>query len=481
MFTPDYIVDIILDSVGYTDDQIIDKKIMEPSFGEGIFLIHIIKRLLRECKRLGLSKEETAKQLENNIYGIELDSCCFNAAVAQINQLLSDEGYQEVQLHLYNQNALKWANFDFADYVIGNPPYVRIHEFNDDFKDIVSNFSFSKGMTDMYVLFFELGLKILNDQGRLGFITPNSYFVNKAQRNFRKYLLDNNLISSITDFGDSRIFDNIQTYTAITILNKDRKEADFTYSLVDKNGNGIYTSVYNADILNEKGEAWYFTKQEDVDFLQSVRSRKNAVKDYCNIQYGFETNRNDIYIGQIVDDDRDDVKIFNGYNVEAGILRKAAKSPEDYRGGDKWIIFPYEVKDNKTRLMPEDVLKQKYPFAYKYLLDHEDELDKRSMDKNASWYQFGRTQGLNNCYRKKLVVSRIINKDAERFDVEVLSEDEMVYTGIYITSDNDSNLDLIKDVLESEDFMRYAKLCCKNLSGGYGYISIDIIKNYRFD
>ena len=78
-------------------------------------------------------------------------------------------------------------------------------------------------------------------------------------------------------------------------------------------------------------------------------------------------------------------------------------------------------------------------------------------------------------------MSRIINKDAERFDVEVLSEDEMVYTGIYITSDNDSNLDLIKDVLESEDFMRYAKLCCKNLSGVYGYISIDIIKNYRFD
>lgn len=472
---------MILDSVGYTDNQIINKKIMEPSFGEGIFLIHIIKRLLRECKRLGLSKEETAEQLENNIYGIELDSYCFNTAVAQINQLLSDEGHQEVQLHLYNQNALKWANFGLVDYVVGNPPYVRIHEFDNDMKGIINDFSFSKGMTDMYVLFFELGLKMLNNQGGLGFITPNSYFVNKAQKNFRKYLLENNLISSITDFGDSRIFDNIQTYTAITILNKDRKEADFIYSLANKDGNSIYTSVYNANVLDRKGEAWHFTRQEDVNFLQSVRSKKNIVKDYCNIQYGFETNRNDIYIGSVVDDDRDDVKIFNGYDVETGILRKAAKSPEDYREGNEWIIFPYEVRDNKIKLISEDVLKQRYPFAYKYLLDHKDELSKRSMDKNASWYQFGRTQGLNNCYRKKLVVSRVINKDAERFDVEVLSEDEMVYTGIYITSDNNSNLDLIKNVLESKEFMRYAKFCCKNLSGGYGYISIDIIKNYRFD
>ena len=34
VMTPDYIVDMILDDIGYTGDNILNKKIMEPSFGK---------------------------------------------------------------------------------------------------------------------------------------------------------------------------------------------------------------------------------------------------------------------------------------------------------------------------------------------------------------------------------------------------------------------------------------------------------------
>ena len=53
VFTPQYIVDIMLDKIGYKDENIIDKKIMEPSFGKGVFICTIIKRLVEYCISIG--------------------------------------------------------------------------------------------------------------------------------------------------------------------------------------------------------------------------------------------------------------------------------------------------------------------------------------------------------------------------------------------------------------------------------------------
>ena len=50
VFTPNHIVDLILDEVGYFGEKIINRKILEPSFGDGAFLIKIIQRLIDTCK-----------------------------------------------------------------------------------------------------------------------------------------------------------------------------------------------------------------------------------------------------------------------------------------------------------------------------------------------------------------------------------------------------------------------------------------------
>ncbi|ACV11886.1 adenine-specific DNA methyltransferase [Halorhabdus utahensis DSM 12940] len=62
------------------------------------------------------------------------------------------------------------------DYIIGNPPYVPITEIDESKKDNYRNcFKTAAGRFDLYILFFERALNLLNDGGRLAFITPEKF------------------------------------------------------------------------------------------------------------------------------------------------------------------------------------------------------------------------------------------------------------------------------------------------------------------
>ena len=45
VFTPDNLVELILDEIKYDSEKILGKKILEPSFGNGAFLKTIVKRI----------------------------------------------------------------------------------------------------------------------------------------------------------------------------------------------------------------------------------------------------------------------------------------------------------------------------------------------------------------------------------------------------------------------------------------------------
>ena len=56
--TPDGIVSMILNNIGYTENHVLTRKIMEPSFGDGAFLINIVQRIISEGTKIGLSKQQ---------------------------------------------------------------------------------------------------------------------------------------------------------------------------------------------------------------------------------------------------------------------------------------------------------------------------------------------------------------------------------------------------------------------------------------
>lgn len=272
--TPDGIVSMILNSIGYTGQHVLTKTIMEPSFGDGAFLINIIQRIITEGKKAGLTEFEVGSIINSKVLGIEKDENLYNRALERLNSLLDVYGVKNVTWdHLICDDTLiAYKTFENClDYVVGNPPYVRIHNIPDEYRDVVKEFRFVDGMIDLYVIFYEIGLLMLNDTGKLGYISPNSFMKNTSQRAFRNYLVENKYISAIYDFKTSKIFDDADTYTCICILNKNKSRVDFS---VDYKEFSMYQMVvenrfkyeYFRDQLQDK--AWNLSSDDDIKFLE---------------------------------------------------------------------------------------------------------------------------------------------------------------------------------------------------------------------
>ena len=101
------------------------------------------------------------------------------------------------------------------DIVIGNPPYLTVKR---------SDFPMYEWNTDLYKMFFEIGIKrLLNNSGLLSYITPKFYLVNLDDEKMREYLMDNMHIDFLSFCNP---FD-VVTENVITMLRKDKSKQTF--------------------------------------------------------------------------------------------------------------------------------------------------------------------------------------------------------------------------------------------------------------
>ena len=481
VYTPKWIVDEILKEIGYTGKKILDKKIIDPACGDGVFLIQIVNKLIKEAKENNKTINEIKQILENNVYGIEIDKNEYIKCINNLNNLIKNKlkiDDLNINWRIYNDNALiKYKEFiNFFDYVVGNPPYIRIHNLDKDTRKIIkNNFEFNQGILDIYLSFFELGFKILNKNGILGYITPNSFLKNSSYKEFRKFLKQKKAIKVLINFKSHKIFKNFSTYTAITIIDFNNSKDSFEYKELLNNEIKKINEI-RFDELDDR--SWYFSSKDDMKFLEKLyKDAIYKVSDFFEVQYGFATLRDKIFIWEIKEE-KNNLVLFNNYRIEKEILKKVVKG-STYKWNNseiKYIIFPYLKKYNRFVPIPEEELKNKFPKTYKYLLLHKKELLKRDRDKGANWYEFGRSQWVQTSHNEKIVVSNLI-KDKVNF--HLLEKDIYVYSGIFIIKKkSEYSWDIIIDILNSEEFKRYIMIKGKDFSGGYKSITSNLIKNF---
>ena len=88
VFTPDWIVDEILNSVNYLDNDILYKKIIDPACGDGAFLKNIVRRIIKKCIEIDATNERIIEILENCVYGIEIDEIAFYNCIKNLNNII---------------------------------------------------------------------------------------------------------------------------------------------------------------------------------------------------------------------------------------------------------------------------------------------------------------------------------------------------------------------------------------------------------
>lgn len=451
-YTPDFMVDNILDLSGYDDDNILYKHIIDNSCGNGAFLVKIVDRYCQKAISVNLTKETIKTHLGTYIHGIEIDYNECKKCITNINSVAESYGISCVKWDIKCTNALTVNEYNNKmDFVVGNPPYVRIHNLGKN-SDNIRNYKFSQnGMTDMFIVFYEIGIKMLNNTGILGYITPSSYFNSLAGRYLRNYIISNNLLFKIVNLKHYQVFE-CTTYSAISILcmNNPKKEIEY-FEYDENNKKPIFIDLLNTDYyyINKN---FYFSNKENLVFLKKVLSFKTYKENFI-IKNGFATLADKFFIGSFE---------FNEFIIPV-VKASTGKSSK--------CIFPY----NKSgKIVSFDEIK-KNEKLYEYYMQNEYALRNRSLEKQDIWYGFGRSQAISDVYKNKYSINSIISNIN---DIKLISciAGVGVYSGLYILTDISEKI--LKKILSSDDFMVYISLLGKFKSGGYYTFSSKDLKQY---
>ena len=484
VYTPAWIVNLILDRIGYKKN-IFAKKIVDPACGDGNFLIFIAERFLSDCKKNKLSNKKIKVLLQNNIYGFDIDKVALAKCKNNLNEIATSYGISDVKWNVWHIDSLDKdvikKYFNYFDYVVGNPPYIRIQHLGMERRaKVQTNWSFCKsGSTDIYIAFFELGLNLLNSVGKIGYITPNTFFKTDTAQAIRYCLMEKRYIKEIINFNHHQIFDNATTYSAITILDKNWNKEKFSYYEGNKEK---IEFIDELNLTNIDYQKWTFASNEVLEKIRNIEIRGVPLGEIAKIHVGITTLADDFYIfkNPIFEKDKATIKHKNGreFTIEKSILKpiiKASvlKSPEEKQ--NRYVVFPYKKINDKHIIIPEAELKKEYPNTYKYFLEIKDRLLLRDKGKpnSVSWYAFGRSQGLDTSFGKKILVSPLSLKP--NFIVWE-KEEYTFFAGYCIKFDGD--LYRLAEKLNSDDMEFYIKYVGRDYQNGYKSYAKSSISNF---
>ncbi|WP_412515629.1 Eco57I restriction-modification methylase domain-containing protein [Actinomadura madurae] len=225
VFTRRWVVDLILDLVGYTPDRdLAGLRICEPACGEGAFLGPIVERLSASCRVFGRSLLDAQEAVE--AFDL-LDRNVEHARRLLVDQLRGD-GWDSSEASKVVQGWVSRGDFLLlqssravgADFVVGNPPYIRLEDVPDERMAVYRSMCPTMGgRADIYVGFYELGLRSLKPGGKLGFICADRWMRNQYGRHLRQMVNRRFSVDLVLSMHDVNAFhDQVSAYPAITII-----------------------------------------------------------------------------------------------------------------------------------------------------------------------------------------------------------------------------------------------------------------------
>ena len=189
VFTPSRIVTCMLDYCGYVGDNMSRRHIIDNSRGDGAFLCEAMVRYCRCYLAQKHSAEGLRVELQQYVHGIEIDGKAWSNCLFNLDNVAAAFGVKGVRWDVVNADTLTVTRYDgLMDYVVGNPPYVRVQNLAENYSAVKALHFANGGMTDLYLVFFEIGLRMLSPQGRLRYITPVSWLSSLAATYMRRYI-----------------------------------------------------------------------------------------------------------------------------------------------------------------------------------------------------------------------------------------------------------------------------------------------------
>jgi len=465
IYTRPEVVDFMLTSMGLKfGGDLKDIRVLEPSCGEGEFVLAIAKRLI------GIPEKKPAvNQLLGKIVAVDLVGSSIEVAKSKINKLLLDSGYSAAEIKEILEDWFLKTDFLLEDirpnftHIIGNPPYVRVenipkgllHEYRRRYLTMTNR-------ADLYIPFFEKSLSLLSDGGKLSFICTDRWTKNMYGKSLRKLISDHYSLELFVDLYGIEAFEkDVMTYPAITQISKTKgdqtalvhdtsftlEEAGEILKAIRKETSSIQV---RKNIINGS-RPWLLGSSDQLALVRKLENQYPTLEETgCKVFIGAATGANKVYIVNP-----------EGLKIEKSRLIPVITASELKSGSIQWrgkyLVNTYD-QDGVVNL--ED-----YPKLENYLNSHKELLCKRHVAKkdSAKWFKT-----IDRVYEDRLKLKKLLIPDISSDPVVIY--DEGVFhpnNSIYYICSNDWDLQALRIVLLSNITKIFISTYSTKIANGY--------------
>jgi hypothetical protein len=335
------------------------------------------------------------------------------------------------------------------DAVIGNPPYVRQEQIRALKPALRKGYKAFDGMADLYVYFYELGLRLLRPGGRLSYVVTNKWLRAGYAEALRGLLSSEGWLEAVADFGHAKkFFPGADVFPCVIVARKpsgldgpDGPEQTEVCQIprdvvrLDRVSQQVSEMAFPLPRASFTKQAWQLDPPEVAALMDKIRRAGVPLEEYAGVspQYGIKTGYNEAFLidtptrDALVAADPKCAEIIKPYLRGQDIERWA--SP--WRG--LWMIL---LKSSSDHLWPwadsqecaEAIFAEEYPSLHRRMTYYSDHLRKRQ-DQGRYWWE------LRSCaYYDVFETERLLIKRIEYY-AEVSGEDKVRFI-------NDSALSL---------------------------------------
>ena len=193
------------------------------------------------------------------------------------------------------------------DAVIANPPYMGAKGMNTALKDFAKK-KFPDSKSDLFSMFMERNLKLTNESGHLGFMTPFTWMFLSSYEKLRKLLLEKHTLNSLVKPSYTAFFDSAIVAICAFVVSKTHL-GDWKGSFFDLEylGNADEQSPRFLKLLKDK--SYFLCKNNDFkkipgspvaywvsEKVRGIFENSSSMGDISNAVVGLQTGDNNRFL-----------------------------------------------------------------------------------------------------------------------------------------------------------------------------------------
>lgn len=487
IFTRAEVVEFILDLVGYTKDQPLhEKRLLEPSFGGGDFLLPAIGRLLAAWRSSQRAKT-AVEELGDAIRAVELHRKTFSATRAAVIERLKQEAIEDQSAVAIADRWLGQGDFLLVpiegefDFVVGNPPYVRqelipaplLTEYRGRYHTMYDR-------ADIYIPFIERSLSVLAKGGCLGFICADRWMKNRYGGPLRSLVADKFHLKVFVDMVDTPAFhSDVIAYPAITIISRETPGATriayrpaidraalttLAEALRARNLPRNVGYVRELTRVTNGAEPWLLESSDQMALIRRLEKQFPSLEEVgCKVGIGVATGADKAYIGD-----------FDKLDVESDRKLPLVTTKDIISGEVQWhgkgVINPFIEGGGLVEL-------RSYPRLRRYLESRREVIAGRhcAQKSPANWYRTIDRIIPALASRPKLLIPDIKGEAHIVFESGKLYPHHNLY---YVTSD-EWDLRALQAVMLSDITRLFMSTYSTRMRGGYLRFQAQYLRRIR--